>query len=493
MRKILIIFFCCFLVFPVSAFATISETSEGSKQFLLTNDEYFVDIPEGSTGTFTLKTKSGSSVYKHSGKKIEWVKYVFHLDKGTASEKKYDFKITYSDGTSKSYEDSSVFGAFNILGTNFKKTTSLKSEVTVKTGLDSALKVYLSQYQLDTGTGTVDATFPVQWNNGTRRLTWSTYPENTYEIVVTDPAGTTYNISPSTKVFKVESDSGGTYKLQARTLNGDVLSTVNIYVPDIGGGTDPDPGEGSGGTDPNPVEGECFCEAVCEVLPEILAGFGSDLNLIRGDLENLNGQMAPIHDALGRIWDATDTLHRDNLRMENVMTQIRNDVAPLHSDLLTVHYQLDGILRQITPTQNYENPSPVRVPEYYRPGEASPSYKNNQTYFTDQGDAATPDAMPAAPEPVNWEFEGQRLIEDAVINQSPEMTQDTVMQRENEMTQDAVMQHENEMTQDAAMERENEMTKDAEMQRMPELDITTPLKVQDNYYPLRWDSSEYAR
>ncbi|MNW59238.1 hypothetical protein D3C74_371460 [compost metagenome] len=197
--------------------------------------------------------------------------------------------------------------------------------------------------------------------------------------------------------------------------------------------------------------------------------------------------MAPVHDMLGRIWDNTNRLHDDNLRMESVMNQIESDVAPIHGDLQVVQGQLSEVLRQITPQREYDLPNPVQVPNYYNPGEATSVYRNNQTYFTDQGDAAAPDAMPAAPEPTPWEFEGKILNQDAEIVPSP------VQQQDQEMVQDAEQERSPEMEQAPEMERSDEQQRDDEMERLPELNLDTPLEVQEKVYPLRWDSSEYKR
>ncbi|MND45551.1 hypothetical protein D3C76_316260 [compost metagenome] len=507
MKKILIIFCCCFLVFPLSAFASITEHSFIEDKYLLTDDEFVATIPAGSTGTFYLKTPSGSTSFSYRGYRFEDLNFVDDATIRGSGTSIPDALLTIVSGSNSARLSNwgNNFGFPDFLNDHVVSSFSVKITVT---DLRFDLHVWLKAMTVDSsGTGGIsNPDFPVQWNNTTRRITWVSYPSSTYEIIVTDPDGVTYNIVPSTRVFKIESDSGGRYTLQARTLNGDVITSTSIDVPaaDLGsgGGSDnenPNPDPGSNPDDPNNSDGTCFCEPVCQILPEILADFGSNLNGIRGELENLNGQMAPIHDALGRIWDATDTLHRDNLRMEVVMTQIESHVAPLHGDLLVIQSQLSEVLWQIRPQRIYNTPSPVSVPDYYQPGEATPIYTNNQIYFTDQGDAAVPDAMPAAPEPESWEFEGHRLTEDAVINQSPNQQQDEFMQRGDEMTQDDVMQREDEMTQDDVLQREDEMTQDdvlqldSELQRMPELNMTTPLQMQDNYYPLRWDSSEYVR
>ncbi|WP_178076140.1 hypothetical protein [Paenibacillus oralis] len=91
------------------------------------------------------------------------------------------------------------------------------------------------------------------WNNGTRRITWTKWPTGTYQIVVTGPDGQKYKIVPNDKVFAVETNAGGKYKLQAVKMDGTVLYEKTMTVPaadDPGGGTDPGGEDPGGGTDP---------------------------------------------------------------------------------------------------------------------------------------------------------------------------------------------------------------------------------------------------
>ncbi|MFP3787397.1 hypothetical protein SB769_40015, partial [Burkholderia sp. SIMBA_024] len=75
-------------------------------------------------------------------------------------------------------------------------------------------------------------------------------------------------------------------------------------------------------------------------------------------------------------------------------------------------------------------------------------YMPSGTVFSDPGDAAVPDAMPAAPEPEAWQNEGKTLQQEPEITKSPEMTQEPEMTKQPEMTTDPVMQPDPVLTAD---------------------------------------------
>lgn len=98
------------------------------------------------------------------------------------------------------------------------------------------------------GTSGID----LQWNAGSRKFTWTKYPAEAYEIIVTDPDGVKYNIVPATKVFKAN-DGAGTYKFEVKKQDGTVLYTKTMAIEGIEeeptNPTDPvDP------TDPDPTD-----------------------------------------------------------------------------------------------------------------------------------------------------------------------------------------------------------------------------------------------
>lgn len=431
MKKILLILCCCFLMFPVSAFAAITENSMPNN-FNVTKDEFVAEIPKGSNGTFYLKTPSGSTNFSYEGRTFTKLMFTNSFNYIESTD-----RIVLITNNGKTLELPGGYSAIDIDGDQMRSLGSFTS----------------FQVKITVSNLAHDATFFLKYFIGEK----GSGPPPTGGGTDPDPGDGT--------------DPGG----------------GSGTDPDPGGGTDPGGTDSGGGTDPGTGSGTCFCEAVCEVLPDILGSFGSSLDQIRGELSSLNGAMAPVHDMLGRIWDNTNRLHDDNLRLENVLGQIERDVAPLHDDLGVIQGQLSEVLRQITPTKNYDLPDPVRTPNYFDPGQASPVYRNNQTYFRDQGDAAAPGSMPAAPEPKQWEFEGKK------IDQAPEIVSSPIQKRDNEMIQDVEQERSPEMEKAEDQQRDEEMELSPELERLPELKLTDPLEIEEQNFPLRWDSSEYVR
>lgn len=168
--------------------------------------------------------------------------------------------------------------------------------------------------------------------------------------------------------------------------------------------------------------------------------------------------------------------------LKPILTEIADNTSAIHLDLQETNKKLDQVndnlkevIRQLTPTKTYPIPNPIQTPDLYEPAEAAPSvYENNNTYFTDQGDAVTPDAMPSAPEPVPWVSEDGKT-----------MKQDPEIQKDANMVTDPVMQS------DPIMQKDQDMKLSPELIRDPELKQDAPLQVEDQNYPLRWKSSYY--
>lgn len=437
-------------MFPVSAFADITEIARDPKHFIayeLTDDEYVVSIPAGKTGTFTLKTKSGASKFVVPGEVYsltltDWASHVTGTD--------HKIEITFGDGSVFTH-DRLTNSSSIVLDHNYfdgRKVKGFTVKVTINRASNYNSKLFLKGLSIKIGTGSFDP----------------------------DPgSGTDPGKDPDPDPGEGQDPGGG-----------------DPGNPGGGPGTDPgtDPGGGSG---PDPGSGSgCLCQAVCEILPDILVSFGDSLS-------DLNGRMKKVHDVLNDILDATDRLHDDNLRLEDVLDEIENDVAPLHGDLRVIQDQLDEVLHQITPRRSYNVPNNVSVPDYYDPGEATPYYQNRNTYFTDQGDVAVPDAMPAAPEPVPWAFEGKTLNQDAEISKSPLQQRDVEMEKEPDLQKGEDMQKDSEMSRDQEqerspdMEKEQDLERDIDLERSPELEMSDYLEVQDKQYPLRWKSTDYVR
>jgi len=163
--------------------------------------------------------------------------------------------------------------------------------------------------------------------------------------------------------------------------------------------------------------------------------------------------------------------------LKPVLEEIRDNTAPIHDDLVTIHkdlVQIDGtlneIVRQLKPTKEYSIPSVVEKPDYFKPKPIAdkPFYDNN-TYFTDQGDAPAPPSMPVAPDPKNWKYNGVEIKQGESFKVDPEMKQDPNMQQDAELKQDVNLEQD------------------------PFLNQEQPLEIQEQNYPLRWKSSDFVR
>lgn len=297
MKRIIFLMMLFVLVLPVTAHAN---------ELVTLKNYHYVHTNEKGSKQY-LKDKNGSTViYGDANEHDAVIKRVSFVKNGLQSGE--SLYIIYPDGSTQAVTGDSVTlskTAENIRiaidKTTVKETYVKVSSLTTYDQSNGGINVdYL--YTMDTpkdygslgdgssgGGGTdpgggTDTSLPLQWNNGTRRITWSKYPADCYEIIVTDPDGTKYNIVPSTKVFKVD-DRGGKYTFVCKRLDGSVIVTKTLDVPEAvlnpDPGTDPggtDPGTDPGGTDPgtDPGGGECTTNG-CDWLNDIIFCPGWDV------------------------------------------------------------------------------------------------------------------------------------------------------------------------------------------------------------------------
>lgn len=461
MKKYLIPFIFMFLLLPTAAYADMILT--------VNNYQYVHSNVAGSTQY--LKNKTGGTVLHGDGR--EFNARIIAIGFEVEGMQNTTLYVISPDGSRRTVNN----GLVNLpnkpenVQIAIDKTTHTETFVSVlyiEVEDDDLPGEVITYYFMDTpptrfgdlapDPGGGGGSFAVLWNAGTCRITFTTIPAGTYEVIV-EHGGTSRAIVPTTGVYRVPDGFSGEVKLTAKMLDGTVLGTQRVNAvcaaPDP---VDPDPPDNPDPVDPDPSD-SCFCEPLCQILPDILDRFADNFTEIRDNLVDLNSAMHPIQHHLGNILDNTYTLHDDNLRQENLLGNINYHVAPLHDDL-------NEIIRQITPTRHYYRPA-LPSYTYTRPPQATPVFRDNTTYFTDPGSAEAPPPMPVAPEPKNWEHEGRRLNKDPII------TPDPVMQQQPAMTRDS------DMVLDQPMQLDPEMSKDAELQ----------VEVQN--YPLRWKSSDY--
>lgn len=180
--------------------------------------------------------------------------------------------------------------------------------------------------------------------------------------------------------------------------------------------------------------------------------------------------------------------------LQPTLDEIRDNTKAIHDELKTTNDELKKangslkeIVRQLTPTREYALPDPITKPDLFKPDDVMQTpYQNNQTTFTDQGDAPTPDAMPAAPEPEAWSDEnGVKLRPDA------QMTPEAELRPEPELAPETELSPDQEPTLEPELTPEPERTPDREMVADPEMTADPEMQVVEENHPLRWDSSQY--
>jgi hypothetical protein len=393
------------------------------------------DVP----ATVQLKTPSGSSKYViPSDRKGNFHQAYIHIGRSLNAENY--LTVTFGDGATKVYNDNTwaAQGNVTIPDSDFAVHPSRGITVKFTHNGDYAENLYLLGYWL---TGSETGATPA-------------------------PSATP---SPSVK----PSATPVTTPKPTASATANPTSPVASPSPDPGGSDGGDTGE------------NCLCPELCEIMPGVLAGFGDQLDGIKNALSPLHNDLAIVQNQLFGVRD-------DLYIMNGELEQINSNTAPLHADLIDIKALTSELIRQLTPTQDYNVPSPIVLPNYYKPPDvASQSFVDNTQYFSDPGDASTPGAMPAAPEPKNWTFEGKEINQDAEMVPAPKQTQDPVMTTSPDMQQDPVMTTSPDMQQDPVMTSQPDMKQDEILVKQSDLIMDKPLEMETNEYPVRWDSSQF--
>ncbi|MEK3837933.1 hypothetical protein [Paenibacillus sp. FSL R7-0128] len=446
-------------VTPVFADITWNPVMEG---YDMTEDEYFAEAAEGESGTFSFT--GGKFVNPQNA--YFYVAGIYTTSLPFAST--FSVDVTFSDGFTRNIIfNSSKYAQITVA--DFKDHPS--KAITLKLNSDGkkAHKVYMNGYGLKDYDGPGPTAAP------TTKPTSAPTPAPTVKPTVKPTSTTTPKPSSGTSTpgpSASPSDPGG---------------------GDPGGG---DPGGGDDG-------GNCLCEDLCEIMPGILAGFGDQLDGIAGSLAPLHHDLAIVQDQLFGV--------RDDLNgINGQLQQINSNTAPLHDDLNDIKALTGELIRQVTPIQNYYPPSPVVVPNYYKPPDVAASpYVDNGQYFSDNGDAAAPDAMPAAPEPKNWQVNGQVINQDAEMVPAPKQSQAPLQSQAPAQTQSplqtqapvqsqAPVQTQSPIQNQAPVQSQSPVQSQAPLQSQAPVQSQTPhlikdkeLEVDRTEYPLRWESGEF--
>jgi len=412
-------------------------------------------IPAGATGAFPLKTPSGSTKFmppEAKGKDLS--KFVLRF-RGIMSPDFY-MVTTFGDGYKLIYEEGGETGrvGINSLAFDPHRSKGVSIVLYVKKPMDKERYAKMLEFSVFESSGSGGGTDPT--NPGGTNPPGGTDPTNPGGG--TDPGGTNPGGTDPGGTNPGGTDPGGTNP----------------------GGTDPG-GTNPGGTDPGGGNsGGCLCPELCEILPEALSGLQLGLD--------------GIQDQLGVIADAVAPLSQQLNTISGQMDEVIDNTRPLHGDL-------QEIIRQITPTHYYDVPT-VNTPGYYQPAEIGYYFTDNSNYFKDQGDAAKPNAMPAAPEPKNWTFNGVEINQDPqgvrdqqkadpVQKKDPNQQRDPKQTKDDSMTSDPIQTKDDSQEMTPYQTKDTSQKKDDPQQMNNKLERDEPLQVQRQNYPLRWDSGDY--
>lgn len=196
--------------------------------------------------------------------------------------------------------------------------------------------------------------------------------------------------------------------------------------------------------------------------------------------------IAELSDVMDEIGSYVYSIHEDLHETNKLLGDVKDKLDGVNDRLDGVKDALDEVVRQITPTREYPLPKPIQTPELYKPSDVmDQKYENKKTYFTDQGDAPVPDAMPIAPEPADWEVNGQKMKPQA------EIKPDTPLISEPVLNQDAVLQKEADLKADSALIPDPVLKQNEVIPKDPELKADQYMEADQQEYELRWNSSQY--
>lgn len=135
---------------------------------------------------------------------------------------------------------------------------------------------------------------------------------------------------------------------------------------------------------------------------------------------------------------------------------------------------LGSILNELKTNTTVNYPSSPQSPslESNRPTQPESAYTDNKTYFSDQGDAPTPSALPIAPEPDSWKKDdGTDYSPDDTLIKEPTKERDGVPSADGVPTRDVTPTKDLTPTKDSVPTKDNAPTRTP-----PKTKDTTPTK-----------------
>ncbi|WP_263560723.1 hypothetical protein [Paenibacillus polymyxa] len=322
-------------------------------------------------------------------------------------------------------------------------------------------------------------------------LIWDTLQGTARLTVIV--GNTVHEIPSGVNYFKILSGTNS-YKVRAYDASGnligqsDVTATVNQVPQSPNPGSES--GSGSGGSGGSSSGGTgCICADLCERLPNMLSGIRNDLDGISSalspldsDLQNIDHKLDAVRAGLDQIDHNTGPLHGDLQKINDSMSGLRFDLSQVGQ----LHDDLQKLETQLKPNGGRGMRDSVGLPDYYEPQGVGQKYEiKHDGVFGDAGTAPEPDAMPTAPEPKDWKYNGVELKPQEEIKTTPELRQTPELHLDKEMVSDPVMKQDVPLTQDASLQQDAPLTQDASLQQDAPLKQDAPLQ-QDA--PLKQDA-----
>jgi hypothetical protein len=162
----------------------------------------------------------------------------------------------------------------------------------------------------------------------------------------------------------------------------------------------------------------------------------------------------------------------DNLILS--VKDVKTSVDLLKDQLMTdTPYPIDSVASKIVPSIEDNKP----------PMHETGKFEDTTTYFTDQGDAVTPEPLPVAPEPsTSWKDKnGTEVSKQTMLQKSPSLQQDSII------TKQPVPNRQTAPTRQTVPTRQTAPTRDIVPTRTPVLQQDKT----DYRQQLRWDSNQY--
>lgn len=234
-------------------------------------------------------------------------------------------------------------------------------------------------------------------------------------------------------------------------------------------------GEGTGGKGDGSGNGDC-ATAICECISQLKDVAQTINSSVTSNGSTLNSILNATNSNGSKIDNVNSSVNQVNSSVNQVNNSVKENGNTLNKILDSTNangVRLDKILDQIIPTGDIEVPNEIKVPslESNKPPMPDKPFKDDSTYFKDQGDASSPPPLPPAGEPVKcWKDDKDSdVCEEANTNKRDDVNKKDEVNKRDEVNKKDEVNKRDEVNKKDDVNKRDEVNKKDDVNKRDEV------------------------